>query len=323
MYIHTTDIDTLKNILAGDRKLHTLKQLAELYPDVEGSVEYKYNSAERKRDTLKALYDLAVENGKQTDAVFFTKDRYVPEYGDVLIAKDFKPRAVSENKRWTTIPEEYLRKNKAVSLRNATIYVPEEAAAEIQEQFPDVKGIQPYTKGTLDIPRVTALTRLAAGITNAPKLLKSASTGDELANEILTENPKAVLVGSVGLGIDNNSSDHDIMIPINTELGKKRLLNRLLKKYPDLQITRQDDRKTTFTGDIDNSEFNIALVPKDLAEPFINSYQQAKEYLDSHEAKRRRIRTIKRFLSKLPVRAPYKVYKKYVDHDLGISKNYF
>lgn len=320
MYYHTTDIDTLDKILTGDNRLYTLKQLAEVSPDASISVESQYNSTERKKDAVKRLYEEALANNKQTDAVFFTKDKYLPSYGDVLIAKDFKPRAVQENKRYTTIPDEYLRKNRYVSLRNATIYVPEDVLDKLKAKYPKA-NLQGYNKDNMPAPEVTAVDRLIAAIAHTPKLFKGASASED-AKAILDNYRHSVLVGSEGLGINNNTSDHDIIIPTNTELGRKRLRNRIARQYPNLYVSREDDKKTTFSGDINGNEFNIALIPHQYADPFIGGYMSAKDYLDQRENERERIRKIKKLLSTLPVHFPYKWYKKYVDHSLGISKNY-
>jgi hypothetical protein len=320
MYFHTTDIDTLDKILAGDSRLYPLKQLAEVSPDASITVESQYNSTERKKDTVRKLYEEALANNKQTDAVFFTKDKYLPTYGDVLIAKDFKPRAVQENKRYTTIPDEYLRKNRFVSLRNATIYVPEEALEMLRAKYPKA-NLQGYNDDSRPAEQVTAVDRLIAAIAHVPKIFKGASA-DEDAQQILDNYRHSVLVGSEGLGISNKTSDHDIIIPTNTELGRKRLRNRIAKQYPDLYVSREDEKKTTFSGDINGNEFNIALIPHQYADPFIGGYMSAKDYLDQHENKRQRIRKIKKLLAMLPMHSPYKWYKKYVDHSLGISRNY-
>jgi hypothetical protein len=320
MFYHTTTTDTLDKILSGDKRLYTLKQLADKSPETVIAVENEYNSTDRKKDAVKKLYDEAVANGKQTDAVFFTKDRYLPSYGDVLIAKDFKPRAVSENKRYTTIPDEYLRKNKYVSLRNAVIYVPHKIVDALRSKYPKV-NIQGYDEDSAPAQQVTAVDRLLAAIVHVPKLFKDAS-GEQEVEELLSKYKKALLVGSAGLGISNDTSDHDIIIPTNTELGRKRLKNQLAKQYQDLYVSRDDEKKTTFSGDINGNEFNIALIPRQYADPFIGGYINAKAYLDEHESERRRIKFIKRMLEKLPVRFPYKAYKKYVDRDLGITKNY-
>ena len=318
MYYHTTSTQTLDNILSGDGRLHTLKQLAEISPDVVLSVENKLNSRDRRIDVVKKLYEEALNNGKQTDAVFFTKDKYLPSYGDVLIAKDFKPRAVSENKKWTTIPDEYLRKNKAVSLKNAIIYVPETVLKQIRAKYPKA-NIHGYTEAP--VPEVTVVDRLLAGLANTPKLFKT-SSADEDAAELLSKYRKAILVGSEGLGISNRTSDHDIIIPTNTELGRKRLRNNIAKQYTDLYVSRDDDKKTTFSGNINGNEFNIALIPRQYADPFIGGYRDAQLYLDQHESERQRIKRIKKLLEALPMRFPYKLYKKYVDKQLGISRNY-
>lgn len=321
MYYHTTDSDTLDKILSGDSRLYPLKQLATVNPDAVISVENQYNSTKRKQDTIKKLYEEALANGKQTDAVFFTKDRYLPGYGDVIIEKDFKPKAVQENKRYTTIPDEYLRKNKFVSLRNAKIYVPEEIVATLRAKYPKA-NIQGYNKNNMPISEVTAVDRLIAAIAHTPKLLKGASAGDLEAQEILDNYRHSLLVGSEGLGISNKTSDHDIIIPTNTALGRKRLRNRIAKQYPTLYVSRDDEKKTTFSGDINGNEFNIALIPHQYADPFIGGYLDAKDYLDQHENERERIRRIKKILATLPVQFPYKWYKKHVDRSLGISKNY-
>lgn len=321
MYYHVTNRHTLDNILSGDSRLHTLKQLAEISPDIPISVEYKYNSRDRKIDKLKRIYEQALANGKQTDAVFFTKDRYLPEYGDVIIAKRFKPRAVSENKEWTTIPDEYLRRNKAVSLANATIYVPDNIVEKLRAKYPKA-NLRGYNKDSLQIPEVTAVDRILAGIAHTPKLFKESSAGDEDAQAILHDYKNSLLVGSSGLGISHKNSDHDILIPVTTDRNREQIKRRIAKKYHDLYISRDDPKKTTFSGDINGNEFNIVLTPKQYADPFIGGYLHAKDYLDEHEEKRQRILRIKRILDTLPVKLPYKVYKKYVDADLGISKNY-
>ena len=321
MYYHTTDLDTLEQILANGSRLYPLKQLAEISPDASISVENEYNSTARKRDAVKRLYEEALANNKQTDAVFFTKDRYLPTYGDVVIAKEFKPRAVQENKRYTTIPDEYLRKNKAVALNNAVIYVPEDVVEKLRAKYPKA-NLQGYTEDTPPAERVTAVDRLIAAIVHTPKLFKSSSTGDAEAQQILDAYRHAVLVGSEGLGISNNTSDHDIIIPTNTDLGRKRLRNRIARQYPDLYVSREDDKKVTFSGDINGNEFNIALIPHKYADPFIGGYMSAKDYLDQHPERRERIRKIKKLLASLPFESPYKWYKKYVDRSLGISKNY-
>lgn len=321
MYYHTTYQDTLDKILSGDNRLYSLEQLAKVAPDTHISVENEYNSTSRKKDAVKKLYEEALANGKQTNAVFFTKDKYLPGYGDVIIEKDFKPRAVSENKRYTTIPDEYLRKGHYVSLNNATIYVPEDVVEKLRKKYPKA-NLQGYNKNNLPVQQVSAVDRLVAAMVNSPKLLKSAGAGDAEADELLNTYRNALLVGSEGLGISNRTSDHDIIIPTNTELGRKRIRNRLAKQYPDLYISRDDAKKTTFSGNINGNEFNVALIPHEYADPFIGGYLNAKEYLAQHEAERLRIKKIKRFLEQLPVHFPYKLYKKHVDRSLGISKNY-
>lgn len=244
MYYHATDLDTLNHILAGDSRLYTLKQLADVSPDTSISVENEYNSTQRKRDTVRRLYEEALANNKQTNAVFFTRDKYLPGYGDAIIAKEFKPRAVQENKRYTTIPDEYLRKNKFVSLRNATIYVPEDVLDKLKAKYPKA-NLQGYNKDNMPVPQVTAVDRLLAAIAHTPKLLK-ASSADEDAQAILDNYRHSVLVGSEGLGISNNTSDHDIIIPTSTELGRKRLRNRISRQYPDLFVSREDEKKQPF-----------------------------------------------------------------------------
>lgn len=318
MYYHTTSIPTLENILSGDGRLHTLKQLAELKPDETISVENEYNSRRRRVDAIKKLYAEAVRHGKQVDAVFFTKDKYLPSYGDVLIAKEFKPRALSNNRQWTSIPDERLRKNKAVALGNAIIYVPDNVADTLRSKYQKY-NIQGYSE--VPVAAVTATDRLLAAIVNSPKLLKGAAASDDV-RDVLENYRKAVLVGSSGLGISNSTSDNDIIIPTNTALGRKRLRNRISRQYPDLYISREDEKKTTFSGSINGNDFNIALIPTQYADPFIGGYMSAKDYLDQHEDERERIRRVKRLLTSLPIRAPYKWYKKYVDNQLGISQNY-
>lgn len=320
MFYHTTTAEALDNILSGDQRLRSIKQLAEASPDVILSVENRYGSTDRKRDAAKLLYEEMLANNKQSDAVFFTKDKYLPSYGDIIIAKDFKPRAVSENKRYTLIPDEYLRKGRYVSLRNATIYVPDDLAAKLRAKYPKL-NIQGYNPEQPPIQQVSAVDKLLAAFTNAPKLFKS-SSADEDAQQLLDTYKSSLLVGSEGLGLDVGGSDHDIIIPTNTELGRKRLRNRLAKQYPELFVSRDDEKKTTFSGDINGNEFNVALIPHEYADPFINGYINAKAYLDAHEGKRQRIRKIKKLLANMPVEFPYKWYKKYVDSDLGIRKNY-
>ncbi len=129
-YYHATTVDNLRNLLDSG-SINSLRHIAKSDPDKPLDVEITplpvqvRMSAANAYGRLKAL--------KNADKVHFTKGGYLPNYGDVVIAKRLGPslrRRVALN----TIPEEF-ETTRRVSLRDADIYVPGDQLDSLRERY--------------------------------------------------------------------------------------------------------------------------------------------------------------------------------------------
>lgn len=321
IYAHTTNVDSLARML-DDGSIKSLRHIARENPDLNLSVE-PYRIPIRKEMKAQDAYE-AMKESKYPDRIFFTRNGWLPNYGDCVITKKLGP-SLREHDALNAIPEAFTTRRR-VSLKNrADIYVPEEKL----EQFAPFKnrfrlhprselGLDPY--GPLD-----RLKAFAHKLSRKIGLSKEASFSPSQYRRMFGAN--AQLVGSEALGINlPDSSDTDVFVPYKREGNFNRALKRMVEKYPDLHVNaaslKKPDKKT-FTGSVNGRDMDVVVAYGPRAEKFKNAFDSAKNVLtdDVRDKIVRRKQELKNAWFFPEWR--YKRYKRQLAENLGLKDAYF
>lgn len=320
-YAHTTNVDSLAKML-DDGSIKSLRHVARENPDMKLSVEPYYIPIRREMKAGEA-YE-AMKGNKYPDKIFFTRNGWLPNYGDCVIIKNLGS-SMREHDAINAIPDEFTTRRK-VSLKNgAEIYVPDDRLSE----FAHLKSryrLRPRSELSLEpFGPLDRLRGLAHKIGKKLGLAKEASCSPGQFKRLFGSN--AQLVGSEALGINlPDSSDTDVFVPYKREGNFNRALKRMAEKYPDLRVNaaslRKPDKKT-FTGQVNGRDLDVVVAFGPRAEKFKTAFNNAMNRLTPEE----RAKIVKR---KQELKNAwffpewrYKRYKKRLAEDLGLSEAYF
>lgn len=321
-YAHTTNVDALSRMLEGGA-IKSLRHIAEESPDMNISVEPYYIPVRREMKASEA-YEAMKEN-KYPDKIFFTRNGWLPNYGDCVITKQLG-KSLREHDALNAIPEEFTTRHKVSLRNNADIYVPDDKLdvfAKLKNRFRlhprSELSLEPY--GPWD--RVKAFAHKLSRKIGLEK--DAAAYSSSQYKKLFGSN--AQLVGSEALGINlPDSSDTDVFVPYKREANFNKALQRMAERYPDLQVNaaslKKPDKKT-FTGKVNGQDLDVVVAYGPRALKFKDAFNNAMSKLTDKE--RQKIVDTKRSLKNAWFFPEwrYKRYKRQLAEELGLKDAYF
>ena len=321
IYTHTTSLEALEKMLENGGAIKSLRHISRETPDAELSVEPTILPL---RWTMKAreAYE-GMLPGKDPNKIFFMKGKYVPDYGNSVITienskllKPYPSRFTLDNEY--TTGRKVLLKNKGVK-----VYVPDASVGGLQERYGTVRF---YPKSMIPVPPYTFTDRISAGWRH---LIGTEKTAEELSTLQVRKlfGRNARLVGSEALGIAvPGTSDMDVFVPYKSQAAFERAVANMPKKYPELvmnDVSKGRADKKTFTGKVNGRDIDVVFGYGEKAQRFNNAFTQALTRLTPQ--KREEIIRRKQELRNSWVfpKLRYRLYKKQVAMDLGLTDAYF
>lgn len=324
-FSHSTSAENLDKILSSGR-LHSLKRLSELDPEVLVNVEP--NRWNRQRDTMQTSEAAKLMDGvKATNRLFLIRDAVLPSYGNYSIVKKLKsPKAHSAI---NLIPDEHTIGRSLSVKSNSQIYIPDEEYEDWIERHPNYrKNFRRLSE--MELPKKSKLD----GLYQLPgKTLQNLK--EKMAEEkpILEYTPsqlkrafglRAHFTGSRGLGLDIGAqSDIDIFVPYKTKQHYERAIARLLAKYPEMNSSPYNKNRNdahVMSGKINEEDVDISVSFGQRGMSRLDSFDNANRVLSDES--REKIRNTKSKLKNAWILPEYryKRYKRKLDDKLNIVR---
>lgn len=338
-YYHTTNKENLTKILDSG-KLAPLANLAQQQPDLTVNVESGSTSF-HNRENLSAAEAFGKMKNKDTYRVFFTKDGYLPNYGDYVIGKS--GIKAKENNAINLMPNEYTHDREVkITDKRTPIYVPDEELAEWKRKYP-TKTFRPRSslpkslsrmQGLLQLPKklMGTLSSLLAKKETPTKQVNKDSLAWKLQNNASFRRKlfgrNSMLGGSEALGIASTTggSDTDIFIPYKHKANFDKAVARIKKMFPEIVDSPYNKGKIdkhVMTIKHNGENIDIALSYGDRGIKFRDAFLRAKQQLTDDERKKIVAEKDRLLNSWLFGKLRYKRYKNQVATDLGLRQHYF